>query len=255
MYWKCSKCGASTNEKPIHKNASCLSCGRGRYRLIKTCPACGVEFHPEVAKQDACCREHRSFSKTNGRKGKHYEEEQRARVGVCSVCGESFRAVKDCVGRKQIYCSEDCWAKRSKVEASCAYCGKPIVTCRSLQKKYCGNECRNLAYRVLNKGEKSHLWKGGKTKISQLIKTSAEYREWRTAVLERDAYKCMKCGESTRLLLEAHHILGQAENPGLRFDIDNGITLCRKCHKQTHNFGIKARRQTLTGKIATLANG
>ena len=58
-----------------------------------------------------------------------------------------------------------------------------------------------------------------------------EYRKWRTGVLERDG-KCLSCGCTENLV--AHHIKEFALYPHLRFELDNGITLCDKCHKKLH---------------------
>lgn len=57
-----------------------------------------------------------------------------------------------------------------------------------------------------------------------------EYRKWRTDVYRRDRYKCLKCGSKRKL--QAHHIMRWADHPLLRFDLNNGITLCRRCHGQ-----------------------
>ena len=61
------------------------------------------------------------------------------------------------------------------------------------------------------------------------------YRKWRAAVLERDCMRCVKCGSTEHL--EAHHIKPFAEYPDLRLDLDNGITLCRACHRALHKKG------------------
>ena len=39
-----------------------------------------------------------------------------------------------------------------------------------------------------------------------------------------------RCGY--KRALNAHHIIRWADAPHLRFDEDNGITLCWKCHKE-----------------------
>lgn len=56
--------------------------------------------------------------------------------------------------------------------------------------------------------------------------------EWKKKVLERDGYKCVECEETVDL--EAHHILTWADYPEGRIDIDNGVTLCNKCHANQH---------------------
>lgn len=60
-----------------------------------------------------------------------------------------------------------------------------------------------------------------------------EYKLWVEAVFKRDNYTCQKCGKKG-CKLEAHHIFNWADYPELRYAIDNGITLCKKCHKEFH---------------------
>jgi hypothetical protein len=57
------------------------------------------------------------------------------------------------------------------------------------------------------------------------------YKKWREAVYKRDSYCCQWPGCNKHNKLNAHHILLWANNPGLRFDINNGITLCYQHHK------------------------
>ena len=61
------------------------------------------------------------------------------------------------------------------------------------------------------------------------------YKAWRTNVYKRDKFTCQmpNCGSKGRL--NAQHIKKWADNPILRFNVNNGITLCHKCHKMIHN--------------------
>ncbi len=49
----------------------------------------------------------------------------------------------------------------------------------------------------------------------------------------RDLYTCQHCAQHGGTL-EAHHIKPWVSFPALRFEIDNGITLCVPCHKAEH---------------------
>jgi len=62
-------------------------------------------------------------------------------------------------------------------------------------------------------------------------RNSSLYREWREAVIERDG-SCAICGSIDDL--HAHHIRHASYWPNLRFDLTNGVALCRDCHTQFH---------------------
>jgi hypothetical protein len=64
--------------------------------------------------------------------------------------------------------------------------------------------------------------------------TSREVQpELRQLVFERDAWTCQKC--SNIKSLHCHHITGIGQNPIESADIDNCITLCKRCHKWVHS--------------------
>ena len=63
-------------------------------------------------------------------------------------------------------------------------------------------------------------------------RTSTQLHKWSLAVRRRDGFMCRKCG--SREKLNAHHVKPFADFPGLRFNINNGITLCEDCHKKEH---------------------
>lgn len=62
---------------------------------------------------------------------------------------------------------------------------------------------------------------------------SRESRRWRREVLKKDNGLCVECGASDGL--HAHHILPYATNVTLRFEISNGVTLCKSCHSNYHH--------------------
>lgn len=100
----------------------------------------------------------------------------------------------------------------------------------------------------IQKGEKSYWWKGGKTNILISIRNSSEYRQWRTIIFERDNYTCIWCNKKGGKL-NADHIKSFALYPELRFDIDNGRTLCIDCHKKTDTFGGKSKSKNEKRKL------
>jgi hypothetical protein len=58
------------------------------------------------------------------------------------------------------------------------------------------------------------------------------YQQWRLDVLDRDGYACVECGSPIKL--DVHHIKHWRTHPELRLSVDNGITLCRRCHGKKH---------------------
>lgn len=59
-------------------------------------------------------------------------------------------------------------------------------------------------------------------------------REWAKNVKLRDENKCTQCDCKTQL--HAHHIIPWEEREDLRFDLNNGITLCKICHAKEEGF-------------------
>lgn len=96
------------------------------------------------------------------------------------------------------------------------------------------------ALRQANLGAKCRWWKGGIYPEHRLIRHSAATKEWRKAVFDRDAYTCVMCHKKGGYL-NADHIKPFSLYPELRFNLDNGRTLCVPCHRKTDTYGAKVR--------------
>ena len=82
-------------------------------------------------------------------------------------------------------------------------------------------------------GEEHWNWQGGVTDPNHEARNTQDLKTWRRAVYERDNYTCQRCSLKgvRKHPIEAHHIKAFAFYPDLRFEVNNGITLCKECHK------------------------
>jgi hypothetical protein len=72
--------------------------------------------------------------------------------------------------------------------------------------------------------------------------------EWSTAVKARDC-KCVECNATTALV--AHHVKPKSQYPELKFDLENGVTLCVDCHKDHHKkHPVVGIGKDVVGKVA-----
>lgn len=85
-------------------------------------------------------------------------------------------------------------------------------------------------------------WKDPGAMAARQIRNSAEYAEWRLSVYKRDGFRCQACGRVGGVI-HAHHIKHFATHPEYRLDLNNGITLCKECHKAVHRGERKCRTE------------
>jgi len=90
-------------------------------------------------------------------------------------------------------------------------------------------------------GSNSSTWQGGITPENMKIRLSSKMQEWRKEVLKRDDYTCRMCNQRGGDK-EVDHIKPFAVYIDLRFDLENGRTLCKPCHR---TYGAKV----LHGKV------
>lgn len=79
-----------------------------------------------------------------------------------------------------------------------------------------------------------------------------QYKKWRLSIYKRDKFKCQWPGCSASKKLNAHHIKRWADCPGLRYDVNNGITLCKDHHKSIN--GIETYYESIFLKIVANNN-
>lgn len=96
-------------------------------------------------------------------------------------------------------------------------------------------------------GSKSNTWKGGITPLYLQIRHNIKTRQWSSDCFHRDDFICQECGNRGGKL-HCHHIkhfawiideykiktLEQAIDCEELWDLNNGITLCQKCHINKH---------------------
>lgn len=155
----------------------------------------------------------------------------------CDHCGaELKRSPSDIRGK--VFCDKKCmglYRQSEDREFFCDTCGVLIIRRPSEQAahNYCSAKCQGKGLTKYLSGEDSPHFTGA-TSDNFRARLSAEYKAWRHDVFERDAYTCQKCGEVGGSL-EAHHKMAFARFPELRYDVDNGDTLCKGCHKEFHS--------------------
>lgn len=137
---------------------------------------------------------------------------------------------------------EESWPHFSEDENTKHYCGECAFKLNKLNEK---EYIKNFLYFIGRKGLRAAINpETGEVEITLLKRfpwegrnrdhrKSKRYINWRQKVFERDDFTCQKCrGRGGDL--EAHHIKSFAKYKSERFKVDNGVTMCKGCHKKIH---------------------
>lgn len=71
------------------------------------------------------------------------------------------------------------------------------------------------------------------------MRNDSAYIEWRKKVRNRDNWKCQLTDDNCEGKVVAHHIKSWRKYPSLRYEIKNGITLCRFHHPRKRDDEVK----------------
>jgi hypothetical protein len=171
---------------------------------------------------------------------------------TCPICHKLFKIRPSTINRR-VCCSKKCYGEYKKIRPekySLFQEGhKGYITSPWLGKKLSDKHKENMSkshkdnpkvIKHLKELGKIHLgknhwnWKGGITDEMRLLRQNEGYQFWRNKVYARDNWTCQKCGKKLKNLV-AHHLESFKENPELRYEIKNGQTLCRSCHRKIHD--------------------
>lgn len=152
---------------------------------------------------------------------------------ACMICSNTFYTAPS---RKSIgwgkFCSKKCMGIYKKGKPRDELFANPYIIPK-------GKTPWNKGLKGFMGGEKHWNWQGGKTNKLKILRNSLQYKEWRISVFERDNFTCQQCGKVGGDL-NADHIKQFAHFSKLRFNIDNGRTLCVECHKATSTYGNRS---------------
>lgn len=134
---------------------------------------------------------------------------------VCRLCKKTFVVLK-CQSNR-VFCSRSCVGLSNRGNK------------HNLGRKLSEEHKRKIGF--AHTGEKNHKWIKDRTKLVKRQKRGdSAYCYWRKEVWLRDNFKCKIANPDCVGRIEAHHILSWSDFPELRYQINNGITLCHAHH-------------------------
>jgi len=146
---------------------------------------------------------------------------------VCLVCNKEFFPFNYRSGK---YCSVEC---RNSVSIppsriGCSSWNKGIPITKEQNEKLNSKEAKRKARDTYIKNHPNLI-----TPESVRLRRNKKTDDWRNSVFKRDFYTCHDCGKRGGRL-NAHHIKSWSKYPELRWDNNNGLTLCIECHQKRH---------------------
>lgn len=213
-------------------------------RVIRHCAVCDTVLPANSSKKRYCSPECRKIGKpevwNKGTKGLALGRKRTGEFRNCVQCNIEFYSSP---GRSEaLYCSTACysahrWGGSRRTDRLCVICSNPFSVNHSSEKVTCSKECSSEHKSRCHRGEKSSLWRGGKT-----LPYCGEWKSIRRSVYDRDGYKCVICESRDRI--QCHHKIPYRYSQN--HDMSNLVTLCRSCHSKEELIVNAMSRQGLT---------
>lgn len=232
---KCTKCGkekeldlfVKDKRKPDGTRNYCLECEWRRRNGDKP-------RSKEGHKICASCKTEKPIEDFNKRKRSY--DNKYVPFSYCKICErkkDSVRYSHECARCGKKYKSG---RKDNKV---CVECHRELMKQNKVMYKYKKRDFsgeKNPMFGVHRFGKNNPNYNPNKTDEEREKERLIEgYGVWRNSVFSRDSYTCKCCGDNRGGNLQAHHIESWNIAKDRRLDISNGITLCKKCHKNFHD--------------------
>jgi len=116
-----------------------------------------------------------------------------------------------------------------------------------------GRKISEKEKRLLSKvkrGNKNPAWIDGRSKLTSQIRKCLRYRQWRDSIFKRDNWTCVNCNIRGGYIEADHYPKEFAQiysdnnfrtlNDALKckelWNLNNGRTLCKKCHEKTKTY-------------------
>ena len=163
----------------------------------------------------------------------------------CLQCNKEMNLFPSEIKKGKKYCSYSCrsihlWSQKEYLERlSLVHRGQQ----NALGKHWKVKDSSKMSHSAWNKGVKMpeisgknhYLWVEDRTKLHKYgednkDRRSSAYRDWRINVWKRDGFRCKMSNNDCSGKIVAHHILAWRDFVELRYEINNGITLCHFHH-------------------------
>ena len=120
---------------------------------------------------------------------------------------------------KGIYKHRKGWKHTEETKRKMSETHKKIGTGKWIMGKYNGG-----------RGVNHYRWNLNREKVMNNLRNDGEYKQWVKKVKKRNNNICQLKDENCSGYCIVHHILSWQDYPELRYNINNGITLCQAHH-------------------------